>query len=52
MASFGERITLTPPAMARVLSRVSRLCLARCTATREEEQAVSTSMLGPRRSSA
>src|SRR5450756_1224587 len=52
MASRGERMTLTPPAMARSLSPHSRLCRAMCTATSDEEQAVSTTMLGPRRSRA
>src|SRR2546426_3781434 len=47
----GERIRLTPPARAMSHSRWRKLCTARCTATREEEQAVSIAMLGPRKSS-
>ncbi|MCZ0978189.1 hypothetical protein O1L60_00150 [Streptomyces diastatochromogenes] len=50
MASIGDRMMLTPPAMARSVSPASRLWRAMWTATRDEEQAVSTIMLGPRRS--
>ena len=47
----GERITLTPPARARSLSPARRLWQARCTATSDDEHAVSVVRLGPRRSS-
>ncbi|CAM5632510.1 hypothetical protein SAURM35S_07603 [Streptomyces aurantiogriseus] len=47
----GESSRLTPAAMAVSLSPVRRLTQAWCTATSEEEQAVSTAMLGPRVSS-
>lgn len=52
MASDGESTALTPAATAMSLSPVSRLCRARCTATRDEEHAVSTTRLGPRTSRA
>ena len=41
--------TLTPPASARSHSPARRLWQARCTATSDDEQAVSTATLGPRR---
>ncbi len=43
----GVAITVTPPASARVHSPRSRACRARCSATSEEEQAVSTVSAGP-----
>src|SRR5690349_4043484 len=46
----GERMRLTPPASARVDSPRQRLWQARWTATNEDEQAVSTARLGPRKS--
>ncbi len=52
MESSGERMMFTPPAMARSHSPASRLCRALCTATSEDEHAVSSTRLGPRRSSA
>nr|WP_234024096.1 hypothetical protein [Sorangium cellulosum] len=42
-----ERMTLTPPASARLLSPERRLWQARWTATSDEEHAVSTARLGP-----
>src|SRR4030067_2786673 len=47
MYSSGARINPTPPARARLHSRLRRLCDARCMETSEEEHAVSTDMLGP-----
>ena len=47
----GDSMTLTPPASARSLSRLRRLWHARWMATSDDEQAVSTATLGPRRSS-
>src|ERR1017187_2694017 len=47
ISSSGARITLTPPARAIRQSPSRRLGQARETATREEEQAVSSEMLGP-----
>ena len=47
----GESTTLTPPASARLLSPARRLWQARCTATRDEEQAVSIETQGPCRPS-
>ena len=43
----GSRSTFTPPASARSLSPVRRLWHAWCTATSDDEQAVSTAMHGP-----
>ena len=43
----GVRMTLTPPARASRLSPARRLWQARCTATSEDEQAVSTAIAGP-----
>src|SRR3989442_15493720 len=48
----GCRYRLTPPASATWHSRRRRLSHARCTATSEEEHAVSTGRLGPWRSRA
>ena len=47
---LGSRITLAPPASARSHSPARRLWQARCTATSEDEHAVSMVRLGPRRS--
>ncbi|PSK61768.1 hypothetical protein B0E53_06330 [Micromonospora sp. MH33] len=44
-------ITVTPPARASSHSPARRACAARCSATREEEQAVSTETAGPSRPS-
>ncbi|KYF86719.1 hypothetical protein BE18_15425 [Sorangium cellulosum] len=49
--SSGASTRLTAPTMARSHSPASRLRQARWTATSEDEQAVSTTRLGPRRSS-
>ena len=46
----GVEVTKTPAARARSLSPVAMLRQARCSATSEDEQAVSIVMLGPRRS--
>src|SRR5262249_42799205 len=43
----GESIKLTPPTKARLHSLCLRLWQARCNAKRDEEQAVSTCMVGP-----
>ncbi len=45
----GVAITMTPPASARVHSPERSAWLARCRATSEEEQAVSTVTAGPSR---
>src|SRR6185312_6379822 len=50
MANAGERIKLAPPATAISASPFHRALQARCTATSDEEHAVSTAMLGPRQS--
>ncbi len=50
--SPGEVITRTPPASATGHSPARSACTARCSDTSDEEQAVSTAMLGPRRSRA
>ena len=47
MVDSGERIRLAPPAKAKSHSRLRRLWHARCRATSEEEQAVSSATLGP-----
>src|SRR5580698_2870278 len=52
IVKFGVSIRLTPPASAIVLSPAHRERQARCTATRDDEQAVSTVRLGPQRSKA
>ncbi|CAM5690217.1 hypothetical protein SALBM217S_06624 [Streptomyces griseoloalbus] len=49
MREPGVDITVTPPARAREHSPWRRDCAARCRATREEEQAVSTETAGPSR---
>src|SRR5690606_27301506 len=43
----GERIRFTPPASAMRHSPALRLFTARCTATSDDEHAVSTATLGP-----
>ncbi len=43
----GRRMALTPPTTAISLSPLRRLRTARCTATSDDEQAVSTARLGP-----
>src|ERR1051325_9504331 len=50
MLISGTSTRFTPPARARLDSRAQRLWQARCTATSEDEQAVSTVRLGPWRS--
>ncbi|MDH6229301.1 hypothetical protein M2169_006357 [Streptomyces sp. MJP52] len=45
----GVDIRATPPAAARVHSPLRRARVARCRATREDEQAVSTVTAGPSR---
>ena len=47
----GERITLTPPTNAKSQSPARSALIARCTATSDDEHAVSTATLGPCRSS-
>ncbi len=44
----GVDITATPPASARSHSPARSARTARCTATRDDEQAVSTVRAGPR----
>src|SRR5689334_25214900 len=51
MVGCGDRMRLDPPTSARVLSPARRLAHARCSATNDDEQAVSTARLGPRKSS-
>src|SRR4051812_13683266 len=46
----GDKIKLTPPASARSDSLERRLWHAKWTASKDEEQAVSTTMLGPAKS--
>ena len=48
MLVSGRKMRLTPPARARSLSRSRRLWQARCTATNDDEHAVSTATAGPR----
>ncbi|PSK61580.1 hypothetical protein B0E53_06521 [Micromonospora sp. MH33] len=43
----GVAITVTPPARARSQSRWRSACTARCTATSDDEQAVSMVTAGP-----
>src|SRR5436189_46786 len=43
----GFKIRLTPPVIATLISPVRKAWQAWCSATSEEEQAVSTAMLGP-----
>ncbi len=45
----GVDITVTPPASARSHSPFCRACTARCSATSDEEHAVSTVTAGPSR---
>ncbi len=52
MNSSGVASTATPPARARSLSPERSDCAARCIATSEEEQAVSTVTAGPSKPSA
>src|ERR1700736_5814649 len=47
----GRNMTLTPPASASDVSPLQRSWHARWTATSEDEHAVSSEMLGPRKSS-
>jgi len=49
IVSSGDSIRLMPPAIAISLSPERKLWQARCTATSEDEQAVWTLTLGPRR---
>ena len=48
----GVDITVTPPARARSHSPDRSACAARCSATSDDEQAVSTVTAGPSRPSA
>src|SRR5271156_5228325 len=50
IVTAGERIRLTPPDRARLDSPRRRLVQASCTATSDEEHAVSSARLGPRKS--
>ncbi len=52
MNVFGVAITVTPPASASEHSPLRRACTARCSATSDEEHAVSTETAGPSRSRA
>src|ERR1700679_689114 len=47
ISNSGARTRLTPPAKAIEQSPSRKLWQARCTATSDEEQAVSSEMLGP-----
>ena len=47
MDTVGVRIRFTPPARAVSHSRLRRLWVARCSATSDDEQAVSMARLGP-----
>ena len=49
MVSSGRTITFTPPANASSLSPFQMLWHAKSVATSEDEHAVSTARLGPRR---
>ncbi|ODA72362.1 hypothetical protein APS67_003540 [Streptomyces sp. AVP053U2] len=49
MNDIGLVMTVAPPARARLLSPLRSDWQARCSATREEEQAVSTVTAGPSR---
>ncbi len=49
IVTSGNRMRLTPPARASEHSPRRRLCTARCTATSDEEHAVSIERLGPGR---
>ena len=48
---IGDRIAFTPPASARSLSPRWRLTTAWCSATSDDEHAVSTAIAGPSRPS-
>ena len=50
MPADGESSALTPAAIARLDSPRHKLAQASCTATSDDEQAVSTAKLGPCRS--
>ncbi|GAB3823430.1 hypothetical protein GCM10027610_000340 [Dactylosporangium cerinum] len=47
--TLGVAMTVTPPASAIVHSPCRSACAARCTATSDDEQAVSTVTAGPSR---
>jgi hypothetical protein len=47
MNALGVAMTVTPPARASVHSPDRSACAARCSATSDEEQAVSTVTAGP-----
>ncbi len=47
MNEFGVAMIVTPPASAREHSPPRNACMARCIATDDEEQAVSTETAGP-----
>jgi hypothetical protein len=47
MVSSGVSMRLTPPASATSHSPLRRACTARCTATNDDEQAVSSDTAGP-----
>ena len=49
MNGFGVAITVTPPASASEHSPERSARAAQCSATSEDEQAVSTVIAGPRR---
>ena len=51
IVAWGVSKTWTPPTSARLHSPLRRLAHARCVATNEEEQAVSTARFGPPRPS-
>lgn len=51
IVTVGDSSTFTPPASATSASPRRSACTARCVETSDDEQAVSTIMLGPRRSS-
>ncbi|CAJ7349215.1 Uncharacterised protein [Burkholderia pseudomallei] len=51
ICACGDRIVCTPPTSAMSASPQRRLTSARCIATSDDEQAVSTGSLGPCRSS-
>ena len=47
MLNSGDKIRLTPPTNARSISPRLKAEVAKSIATKEDEQAVSTTMLGP-----
>jgi hypothetical protein len=51
IVALGDRITFTPPARAIRQVRARSACTARCTATSDDEQAVSIVIAGPCRPS-